>query len=141
MFYLINLKLVLNSSANSLYRLKVAAITEASLESPWTALHTLVPPAAVFFNLVSGALFRIAWQATLPPNSAEIGYIARLCTRRINVSETFTCSRVAGSAVGCDTGLPVPSSVDLVSGISLFDTTLALFGSMIWLQSMTFSIC
>lgn len=123
-----------NSSVNQLYRFKVSAITEVFLESGWIGFHTLVPPQAVSFDRNSSNsnnVFRISWQAMVPESSAEIGFIARLCTRRFNVSEAFTCSRVFGSASACHRGLAVPTSVKLVSSISVFDATLAPFASLI----------
>jgi hypothetical protein len=83
-----------------LYRLKVSAVTEVALETDWIIFHTLVPPTAVLFRRISSTLFKISWQLTLPVSAAEIGLIARLCTRRINLSEPFTCSRIIGSAAG-----------------------------------------
>jgi hypothetical protein len=120
-----------NSSVNALYRLKVSAFTEAPLESGWIGLHTLVPPEAVSLDRNSSNLFRISWNSASPTTFSEIGFIARLCTRRFNFSEPFTCSRVIGSATGCDQGLSTPSSLNLVSSISLFDTTLVPFTSLI----------
>lgn len=121
----------INISLNFLYRLKVAAITEVPLESPWISLHTLVAPRTVSFDRISNNVFRVAWQTMSPISTAEIGYIARLCTRRVNVSEVFTCSRVVGSAVGCADGLSVPSPSNLLSSMSLFDPTLISFASLI----------
>jgi len=45
--------IVVNSSSNSLYRLKVVSSSNPPLESRWVGLHTLLPPATVSFERIS----------------------------------------------------------------------------------------